>query len=265
MARAHFRETFVDQFGNVISGMTVHLYEPGTFTPIVAAMYTTETGSTVVANPATTDANGVLDFYIDVPQDAKIVAVKSGYTTQTVDNFAVGTGEEVLHYTLNRSLTNVSAVNVTETQVYSFAVPTTGSGVRLGCTLSARFMLGITNNTGSDQTWRIRAKSDGVTVHDTGDLIIPSTVSVRAAWLEIRSKEYALAGPRNTSELRLTIAGASSFYDGVMASPLTAVLGTYIQWYSQTSIKRGQTFSLTLQVGNVSVTCGLFEALLATE
>lgn len=90
--RAHFRETIIDQFGNALSGATVTVYNEGTTTPISVIMYGTDATGVILANPLTSNADGVVEFYIDTPQDVDLKIEKIGYDTRTIAHLAVGTG-----------------------------------------------------------------------------------------------------------------------------------------------------------------------------
>lgn len=91
MSRALLSGVIQDQHGNVRAGVTVHVYEPGTTTPIVAGMHTTLSGGAVLTNPLTTDANGGFTAFLDAAQDVDLLVV-DGSVSRTVPAVAGGSG-----------------------------------------------------------------------------------------------------------------------------------------------------------------------------
>ena len=83
MARARFRGTFDtlafgSQFFQVVPNAIVTIYEPGTTTPIAQDIYLVRSGGSPVAQPLTADADGSLEFWLDVAQDVTLSADGSG-------------------------------------------------------------------------------------------------------------------------------------------------------------------------------------------
>lgn len=72
MARAHLFRPITDREGNLLYGAAVTVRETNYSVPIGQALYASETGSDVLANPFVTP-NGVIDFWLDVPQRVSIL------------------------------------------------------------------------------------------------------------------------------------------------------------------------------------------------
>lgn len=93
MARAQLQFTLTDRNGNIEAGVTVHVYESGTTTPIAAAMHDAITGGNVVTNPLTTDVNGGFNVYLDAAQYVDLgIPATSHSAARTVPSVAVGVG-----------------------------------------------------------------------------------------------------------------------------------------------------------------------------
>lgn len=74
MARAHVRQVLQNPDGSVLTGAEVRVLQDGSLTLIAQTMYTTDTGATVLTNPFTC-TDGVVEFYLDIPE-----RVRLGYT-----------------------------------------------------------------------------------------------------------------------------------------------------------------------------------------
>lgn len=77
MARSHLYKIFQNADGSVLTGATVAVLDPDTSDPISAALYTTDTGSTTLANPFTSD-DGKVEFYLDNPQRLRLGITPAG-------------------------------------------------------------------------------------------------------------------------------------------------------------------------------------------
>ena len=71
MTRAHISKPILDAAGNVRSGASVRVLQPGTTTPLTGPLFAADMGSSTVTNPFIA-ANGVVDFYLDTPQRVRI-------------------------------------------------------------------------------------------------------------------------------------------------------------------------------------------------
>lgn len=90
MARGYARERIVSNTtGLPLANATVTVREVGTTNAIAAVMYAARTGGTTVANPITTGADGVVAFYLDVPQDVDFRVVAAGYPDATIGSVKV--------------------------------------------------------------------------------------------------------------------------------------------------------------------------------
>lgn len=72
MARAHLFRPITDREGNLLYNATVTVREVDYSIPVGQALYAAPTGDTVLANPFTA-VNGVIDFWLDVPQRMSIL------------------------------------------------------------------------------------------------------------------------------------------------------------------------------------------------
>lgn len=70
----------------MLTGASVRVLQDGSLTLISQQMYTTDTGSTALANPFTCD-DGVVEFYLDLPERVRLGYTPPGGTEQfaTVD------------------------------------------------------------------------------------------------------------------------------------------------------------------------------------
>lgn len=84
MSLAHVRGTALDTAGNIVTGLTIAVRQPGTATLITDTIYTNSTGSTVLANPFTVGALGDYDFYIKKPQRVDLFISGTGFTSRTI-------------------------------------------------------------------------------------------------------------------------------------------------------------------------------------
>src|SRR5258708_1195135 len=74
--------------GAALLSATINVYTPGTVTPIPVTMY--DKSSNILSNPLTSDAaTGLIDFYLNVPQEVDLVVAKASYTTRTYSNVPV--------------------------------------------------------------------------------------------------------------------------------------------------------------------------------
>src|SRR5258708_25430290 len=74
--------------GAALLSATVNVHTPGTVTPIPATIFDKNGGT--LSNPLTSDATtGLIDFYLNVPQEVDLVIAKTGYTTRTYSNVPV--------------------------------------------------------------------------------------------------------------------------------------------------------------------------------
>lgn len=116
MARAHLREQLVsDKTGALtpISGATVNVYEQGTTTQVAATMYDAASGGNVLTNPLTSDANGVVQFWMASPQLVDLAISASGFTSQTIEGEVLGVVSGTTGVTnLTTSVAPVSAGDV---------------------------------------------------------------------------------------------------------------------------------------------------------
>lgn len=84
---SYYRGVARDEFGNSLNEASVSVFEPDGVT--LATIYSEETLTTGQANPFTTGADGVYDFYSD-PGYYDIQVAKTGFTTVTLANQVVG-------------------------------------------------------------------------------------------------------------------------------------------------------------------------------
>lgn len=80
MPRAHFTQPIVDSSGNLLTGATVRVLQPGTTTPVSSALYTSGSGGAVRAQPWTV-SSGVVDFYMNAAQTVRLGVTRSGVET----------------------------------------------------------------------------------------------------------------------------------------------------------------------------------------
>ncbi len=67
MPRALLDAHFVDDAGNEQNSLSINVYKPGTTSAISDIIYSSRTGTDVLANPLTTDSNGDIVGWIAVP------------------------------------------------------------------------------------------------------------------------------------------------------------------------------------------------------
>jgi hypothetical protein len=87
MSRGHLRERLVSNTtGLPLANATVTVREVGTTDALAATMYDALSSGNVVANPITTGADGVVEFYLDTPQDVDLRVVAAGYPDATISS-----------------------------------------------------------------------------------------------------------------------------------------------------------------------------------
>lgn len=90
VSRAHLFHAVQDSEGNVVPNVKVTVYERGSTQLCQQVIYSTPSGSGILANPFTT-SSGVIDFYLAQPQDVSLglsVAAQGG-AEQRVENIGV--------------------------------------------------------------------------------------------------------------------------------------------------------------------------------
>lgn len=97
MARAHLTRAIVRKVSGTPADGSCQVYEPGTTTPIAQTLYQGDTGAPSYANPIAF-TNGVIDFYLDVPQRVKLVITPTGGSAQTFDNVDVPSPASALDF-----------------------------------------------------------------------------------------------------------------------------------------------------------------------
>lgn len=81
MARAHVRQVLQNPDGSVLTGAEVRVLQAGSLTLIAQTMYTTDSGSTTLSNPFTCE-DGVVEFFLDIPERVQLGYTPPGGTEQ---------------------------------------------------------------------------------------------------------------------------------------------------------------------------------------
>jgi len=81
MARAHYYRVIQDGEGDIITGLSVRVCDAGTSDELADPLYAADSGVTTLDNPFASE--GVIDFYLDVPQAVNI-EVTQGDTSVAV-------------------------------------------------------------------------------------------------------------------------------------------------------------------------------------
>lgn len=81
--RSHLYKTVQSIGGALVAGASISVYEPGSLTPIAQTLYKTVSGTGTWSNPFLA-VNGVVDFYLDSPQDVDLV-IAYGSSTLTAE------------------------------------------------------------------------------------------------------------------------------------------------------------------------------------
>lgn len=131
MVRAHYRENLTDAVGNVLSGATVYVFEPGTETVVDQVLYQANSGVATYSNPLTSNALGQIDFYLEIPQPVDFRVSLAGYTTQSLSRVGV----------LAPILTNV--INVKEHPYRAKGDGTTNDTTAISAALTAALSTGL--------------------------------------------------------------------------------------------------------------------------
>lgn len=84
MGRAYFFDV-VRRSGNgrPVGGVTVDVFNPGTTTPISETIYAAYTGGVTLTNPFTSNSQGEVEFYLDLPKAVDLRYTKSGLVAET--------------------------------------------------------------------------------------------------------------------------------------------------------------------------------------
>lgn len=92
MAKAHLDDVVLSHETNnviIVPYAEITVYEAGTNNPIIQTMYVDNAGTTIHPNPFNADEHGNFQFFIDNPQDVKLVITGVGVGTITRDYVAV--------------------------------------------------------------------------------------------------------------------------------------------------------------------------------
>lgn len=77
MARAHLNRPVLDQFGNLVTGVSVQVYEPGSTTLIAESIFLTEAATTPQTQPLSV-VDGIISIYLAVPKRVRLGVRKTG-------------------------------------------------------------------------------------------------------------------------------------------------------------------------------------------
>lgn len=85
MARAHYATYALDSEGRPIAGMTVEVRQPGVATLISQTVYDGDTpGGVDKGNPFTSEADGLVEIWLDTPEIVDLYCTKTGYDPVTI-------------------------------------------------------------------------------------------------------------------------------------------------------------------------------------
>lgn len=79
--KAKFQDVVLNRRGEGIAA-TIHVYQPGTTTPVGDPLY--DKDDVVLTNPLTANSQGEFEFYMDSPQRVKLVVSASGHPTPDI-------------------------------------------------------------------------------------------------------------------------------------------------------------------------------------
>lgn len=109
--RAEFHDIIKDRYGNVLSGASVNIYDPGTTDAVSETVYADATGATTLSNPLTTDATGRIQIYLDRPQIVDLAVSKTNYTSFTLEDVSVlRAGTYAATFTVAANDANVASI-----------------------------------------------------------------------------------------------------------------------------------------------------------
>lgn len=94
--RAHLRAAVADAEGDVQGSLTVNVYELGTTTPFSGVMYSARTGGVVLANPLTTNGNGVIEAWTDRGRPVTLAVSGGGLEASVTAAFEIDDGDPAL-------------------------------------------------------------------------------------------------------------------------------------------------------------------------
>jgi len=90
MARAHFYKVVQDAQGNLVGGISVSVFTPGTNNPIAETLYQADDPDVAVFPNPFTDSDGVIDFYLSGSLRVDISVTPSGGSAILFANVDVG-------------------------------------------------------------------------------------------------------------------------------------------------------------------------------
>lgn len=127
MARSHFRDLAMTRSaGNALLAVpnpTITLYEAGTSTPLAQTIYAARTGGATLPNPFTGESDGTVEFWLDAPQDVRIVISGSLLGVATIDYVAVvGDLANVLTQNMTAAATVAGGFTATTSSTTAYGV-----------------------------------------------------------------------------------------------------------------------------------------------
>ncbi|MCC7372535.1 MAG: hypothetical protein IT306_29245 [Chloroflexi bacterium] len=178
---------------------SVTVYENGTTTPLAATIYAAPTGGTTLSNPLTGDANGVVEFYLEDPQDVSLLVTATGLGSVTKPAVPVISSAK----DLEASSATIS-LSGTRTLLAKHADESTYGGLWYGKQAGNRFMLSLNN------------QSDNATVTENTSFLVTQTQATH--YVTALFGIEVSAGGADSGALRATaaqrVAGSSNYRAG---------------------------------------------------
>lgn len=88
MPRAYFSKAVIRRVSGAPADGTVAVYKNGTITPLSQIVYAADTGTTALPQPFNF-TNGLVEFFLDLPERVRLVITPTGSPSQTFDNVDV--------------------------------------------------------------------------------------------------------------------------------------------------------------------------------
>ncbi len=221
MTRTLIEQTVLDAGGNVLPSVPVHVYQRGTTVHITDQLYADSTSGITLANPLTSDANGNIAAWVDVPGTDVPAFVDLGWSDGTARTKAIRVDLSPLQI-LSGSVQGAGVVTDPIWDAAGDLALGTGAdtAARLAITIPAANILNVLGVVNGETTWSVKP------VHD-------STAPVTQAFGDAASAGTALTAAHRDHRHGMPAASYEHAPTWSRQGSLAVMAGTF-RWYNDT-------------------------------